>query len=547
MKSDLNRAQKQGANPKSRLGIIILFLITVGLATFSLSKVVLSRNANLDNNGNWLSTKTLLENGVNGTYSFVDGTQSIAGQQLNLGAWCGFQEVIYRDRLAVGDLSFDFMLEPNAYISVIFNKTADGFAGMRFSVNPHFPNMFFTADADMRFLTREPFDLPDLRIDEWNTCRLSFVPGGFEAELAGKPIYKKAISIPEKQLVGFRGCMNSSFLDNVLIRSKNPIEGTFKPTTQVYESFGRANRSSRKNRLWTLASVLLFNLILVVVVALLKRDVRAALLRVSTLNISLAVVGVVLFIFIDSVQARRYPNPGVNVAVAMREESFKNEMRAAQVKAILDSYPEKAASTFRVLFLGTSQTWGAGAMRLEESIVKVVERGLNRETSTEKRFECVNGGLSGLVAESLYFIFRDSWIHLEPDLIVVNLSNNDVDHESFGVHLDMLVKLAKEKEIPIILIAEPNTIEQEGDFLPTNHRIMRDVAQRNAVPLVEMHDYMLTQSDVGFLWWDHVHLSSLGQRLFSEYLLDNLYSHGLVGEPPRERHQPPQDAAGQTL
>jgi len=119
-----------------------------------------------------------------------------------------------------------------------------------------------------------------------------------------------------------------------------------------------------------------------------------------------------------------------------------------------------------------------------------------------------------------------------------------VDHDAFATHLDGLVKYTKDQGIPIILNAEPNTIEQEGDFLPTNHQVMRDVAQRNDVPLVEMHRYLLTKSDVGFLWWDHVHLTSLGQRLFAEHLVEKLYEHHLVSSrAAQDTNQPPEREA----
>jgi len=49
----------------------------------------------------------------------------------------------------------------------------------------------------------------------------------------------------------------------------------------------------------------------------------------------------------------------------------------------------------RVLVVGTSQTWGAGAARAEDGFVERLER-LLMAAEPERRWECINAGIQGL-------------------------------------------------------------------------------------------------------------------------------------------------------
>jgi hypothetical protein len=51
---------------------------------------------------------------------------------------------------------------------------------------------------------------------------------------------------------------------------------------------------------------------------------------------------------------------------------------------------------------------------------------------------------------------------------------------------------------------------------------MREIGKEFDVPVIEMHDYLSRHYDDGFLWWDFVHMTSFGQKLFAKYLLQEL-------------------------
>ena len=58
----------------------VLFCVVAG-------RSYLSRHNTLVTNGNWVSTKTTLDRGLNGSFAFITQPQALAGGGLDLGAW----------------------------------------------------------------------------------------------------------------------------------------------------------------------------------------------------------------------------------------------------------------------------------------------------------------------------------------------------------------------------------------------------------------------------------------------------------------------------
>ena len=97
---------------KKNLLLIVICIALQVIIGIIISDTYLLLCNTIHNNGNWISSKTKLENGVIGAYSFVLERQALAKGHLNLGAWHGFQEVLYKDKLYVEEIAFDFLLEP---------------------------------------------------------------------------------------------------------------------------------------------------------------------------------------------------------------------------------------------------------------------------------------------------------------------------------------------------------------------------------------------------------------------------------------------------
>ena len=213
---------------KTHLDVIAIYLVTVCLVLHAFIMVHKKRNNTLAN-GNWISTKATLEKAVPGTYAFILASQALAGGHLDLGAWHGYHEVIYKRELAPKEIEFDFRLDPDAYLCLIYNKHESGFSGFRFSVNERFESMHFKASALGAFQDRAALSIPELKSGEWYHARVNFRENGCSLFVNGREAGAFIESIPDKQRVGFRGSFRAAWIDNVVIRQD--------PSKSIVDSF----------------------------------------------------------------------------------------------------------------------------------------------------------------------------------------------------------------------------------------------------------------------------------------------------------------------
>jgi len=192
--------------------------------------------------------------------------------------------------------------------------------------------------------------------------------------------------------------------------------------------------------------------------------------------------------------------------------------------------PEPEASDYRILFVGSSQTWGAGAARLEEVFVTQVGRKLKaRLADRGMSVEVINTGISALKSDSLIgkFYLRD-WINLAPHLVVVNLSNNDaVDTEEFPRNLEALILANRDRGIETLLVKEARSTESRVGGIQVNHARMQVVADQYNIRCIDMHQLVDDNYDEGFFWWDAVHLTSFGQTFVADRLVEVIWSEFL--------------------
>lgn len=85
----------------------------------------------------------------------------------------------------------------------------------------------------------------------------------------------------------------------------------------------------------------------------------------------------------------------------------------------------KPADTIRVLVVGDSVTFGYG-VRLEDTFLKVLESNLNRSAAGTNHYEVINGGMDGTGLDRHYQFLESAAPGLEPDLVIVALSLNDI-------------------------------------------------------------------------------------------------------------------------
>jgi lysophospholipase L1-like esterase len=130
-------------------------------------------------------------------------------------------------------------------------------------------------------------------------------------------------------------------------------------------------------------------------------------------------------------------------------------------------------------------------------------------------------GIGPLLTGSGVRVVRTDLAHVAATAAVVNLSSNDTDTVQFQRNLTELVLELRSRNLRTVLMLEPNSIEQRWTDSPQSdlsvkHALVRAVATRYGLAVIDLHEYLAERKDAGFVWWDYVHLTSFGQRLVAD-------------------------------
>ena len=533
-----------------------------------------SRNVLLTN-GQWVSSKLLMQMYVMGSEQFMTTRNALFRNRLHLGEWHGFNEVSLKELVEPAAIEYRFRLSRGAYIYFIFNRSASGHYGIRLSRNAKFPNMFYQADRLNKFVSRTALDLtPSGLSDGWHNLVLSFGSGQVIANLDGAALASMPVKIEGPQIIGLRGGFLPADVDSVRITGKDG-------RTILDDSF--SNRRHYWTTLAAVAVVSLLVIGLTTVPLLRRHSPNEFKLGVFRCLMGLAVAIMVLsllFAFDYFFWSSRYLYkdylPGgahafaVNVQIeALRQKLFlypkgvnafplDKELSAAitrwdgdhrldggrfhrgkpiifreivrytrehpMVPEFLDEgqvrgLPPKSDRTIRVAFLGTSQTYGAGAERISETFVARCH-GLLAQALGDISVETYNFSISGSNSTELLTKYAELWRFSGPDLLVINLSTNDGKSHTLTANLRTLAHLARAAGGRVVFLLEPNAAEVDHRGLQEKHSAIQRLGQELRVPVWNLDGYMSSDPvyDSGIMWWDKVHLTSYGHDVVAEWL-----------------------------
>jgi hypothetical protein len=478
-----------------RLSVVVALQV---LTAASLTGIYAATRNTLSNNGQWIATKTTLKKSTCGAQEFISTTQALAGNTLDLGAWHAFQEVIYHKKLSAAQVQFDFFLKKNAYVVFVFNKDATGFCGVRISNNPAFAHIYFTASDAGEFLSKVPLQIKNFKKSRWNRAKVVLQNNECSLFLNGSFIGSFAFAQLAGQSIGFRGSLRPALVDNVLVRDA-------AGRLLVKEDFANHRHYP----------VIFFCILCVLVAA-------TAMVRHRVIAVC---AGTLLFSFLfGQVLARYLARYTILTEAAKAEDDRSSYANAEAIYAhIKDAYRYAEPHVLRILFVGTSQTWGAGAVSEEDTFVRVTERELNRSAAGKAGFVCINGGANGMRCAGLWQVYLEELIPLNPHIVALNLASNDIATPRLAFYgcLQDFIIFNNSRRIKTVLIEEPHTFELENPEL-TTHGAMEYLARDMGVPVIRLHKYLYDDYDRGFMWWDYVHLTSFGQRLAGSYLAGEL-------------------------
>ena len=493
--------------------LAILCAITATLVACFAAALYLAATNTLKNNGRWIPTKTSVAIPLFGAEQYWENTQALAKNRLNLGAWHGFQEVLYKYPLIPKELSFRFYLSENAYLVVLFKEHRRGFEGIRFSANNLFETAYLKGLNTGEFTEKKPLQRGLLTADQWYTCRVRFEEESIVVTLQDEQIY--TIQTPRRvRRLGFRGGYHNAYVDDVSIGQGHTDE-------MFHESFGNMRLSMTILPI-VLLCIALAHLAPYILARILRRSGRSVLSALLIADITLALFLAGAWFLQVYLFAGRYPE-AENDRIQDLEQEFRTVGSDRRRDEIRRMFPTSTApNTSRVLFVGSSQTWGAGTQTWNGTFPMLIEEHLNKELSprTDMRYESINTGISGHRSHQLYEFYESGWVDLNPVVTVINLSTNDRDPIRFKESLLKFIALNGEKGIETILVQEANSIEPNPEVRHENHIVIRNVALKQKIRLIAAHQYLRQRHDTGFLWWDTVHPTSYGYQLLAQTIGD---------------------------
>jgi len=476
--------------------------VVVGAWFYSETRNTLLRN------GRWASTKERLEMQVMAARAYLTDRHALAFGHLDLGAWHGYQEVLWRDRVTPRRIAFDFLLNPASYLVFVFGHDGKTFSGLRISAHGQFESQYLTGTSTGRFTSVRRIPLPQIDKGDWIRLEASFEGEEVHVSLNGEPLPPHTFERTPTGHFGFRCGMKAVLVDDV--------ELELQDGRVVHETFTNV-RDLRTALLVGLGGVLLLDLLVFGFVRFspaLRRNWKK--LAVSTV-VGLALVVGASF-FVRERFSRRYAAPDTRKEKAWRASHTQDVVE--EIEREHAEPPEHDVT--RVLVIGTSQTWGSGARRRSEGMVPTLQRLLNANEEDPRVWRCINGGVSSSRSYLLLRIYRQRWLELEPNAVVINLSNNDAGRpRKFEESLEAFARLNRRLGIPTLFVLEATSIERRMNGLAL-HAVMKKVAKEFDIDVIDMHAWMKEHSRHGFLWWDTIHPTSFGHRLIAQRLVDDV-------------------------
>lgn len=503
--------------------ILCLQVVIAGLGAW----MWLDWHNTLAQNSHWVVAKRNLALAVMGSEQFYNDRQALAGGALHLGSWHGYQQVTYRDQLELKQLHVDFDMDEGSYLYIIFGSDGSDQYALRLSTQRMYRNAWLKLKDTGEFIETTPMPAAKL-VARGNRVSLLLNQDRNEVGIILNGDYYGHFQVPPFfiKTVSFRNGNQDVTINRVVVRS-------FENKVLVDESFD--NQES-----WPTAAGRVLAVLLIIDASILLLEMRLTLPAKWSLSksgrvwlpVTLSVTLVLLLTAIfQRYFAARYPQfTGWFTNIFEAEQRYLEIHSLEMTEEFFKKYTlDPAPHTYRVLMIGSSQTWGAGANQPDEGMVSVINTLANKELAAPNRkYEFIPTAVSGQQAADLYTLYEQHWKAFKPNMIIVNLSNNDDDPERFKENLERFAEFTAKQRIPLLFVLEANSTEYRPVL--ENHAAMKQVAQKYAIPLIDAHSYMATQEQSGILWWDYVHPTTYGHQVLGTYIYQNIKQHLITGK-----------------
>ncbi len=466
---------------------------------------------------NWHSVKANIKFGVMAAHAFLMTRRSLPNDRLDLGTWHGYQEIFTNRIFTPSELKFRFFIPDNRYITLQLDRQPNGgYYGVIISRNARFRSgLIRVVQAGEKFTTYEEKPVDGLWSNKVHELKAIYSSTEISVYI-DNALYARIAAPLREQAIGLKGCG----YPGVWIDDINVIETNGNVWSENF-----SNRRNLAVVFWS--AFVLFGLFLSTGLIFFYKKPQAYLYSLTQ-----ALVGLVLLVFLSSVDAYLFSNYYFDRNVALNflmrdlnseNQTFKvvDQSVPTLVKKLISRFKETPKKgQYRVLLLGSSQTWGSGATSEQTTVSARLESILQNEYGF-KNVTVINGGFPGFGTRQLYDVFTAA-VDKTPEMVLLNMSFNDNSNPAeFTDYLFKFGELARQKKFRLVFSAEAFSNEL-GDVPIDNQIKITSAARALDIPLIDSYIYMNSVNNSGFLWWDIVHLSDVGQETLARYLAAQL-------------------------
>ena len=542
---------------RQKVATIILFILTfIILMQFALySANSLNRLQN-----DWVSLKSVVKTHLLSQDEYHSTRVVVHKNQLNLNTWHGYNGVFLDKKIIIKEIKFDANFpDQESTFTVVTGFNGNGYYGIRLSANKKNKNAFVFADKEGRFKLIKQLPIKNFvgSIQFFIKYEKNKIILKWKSDFEETSHIIEFNNIIQAGFFGFIGGKRSGLsIDDIVITT---------PTQKIKENF-----TNKKDILVAIIFSMLMILIVVVICQIFSRTIRLDNLAYLTIFLTLGFIASITFyydynwwsknyyvgfsfkdkskvnLFLEDKRTKFFnfmaslnENPSLlplnsnfskmihqskNNTVCNLTKGFpyKSEDRHEAHKLICNS--ENRLKTIKFGFIGSSQTYGSGAFRLEDSWVNQFNRKL--QANLKCSIESINMSVSGADPGYLYNKFITLWKDYKFDYVFINLSSNG-SFENLKKYYPLIIKeVGSRSALPILLV------EANDDELVNikKKNFIKKFANLNNLPMVNLSSFMNSKKviDSGFLWFDYVHFSPYGHTIASEFLLSKVNEQNLI-------------------
>jgi lysophospholipase L1-like esterase len=341
-----------------------------------------------------------------------------------------------------------------------------------------------------------------------------FSPGRAELSINGEVLASVPAQESPSSQIGFRGSIEDTYVDNVSVTQADGHVWS--------ETFSRETVRKPAFAVVFAALAVLFTGVLFLAG---KNVLKPLLFNLFSLYLFAALAN-----YIDRVHfVRKYYTEPTWIERAFHKDAVgrfaENVENADDVLRRLNQtyFRDYKTENFQILFLGSSQTWGTGAAAKADVIPARFESKLRASVGGRKIFvhsAAVPGHRSWDQSDFLQLFEMKP-----PQMVIFNMSYNDeLGADVFEENVRKIADFCKNNGTQLVLVQEAFHQYEFATKPLENHLVLERLGSELGVPVLGLHAHFKSKQNMGFIWWDNVHLTSFGMSLAADFLTEQLAS-----------------------